>query len=301
MEKKRKPYGIVPAIITPITAEGMVDINLLERQTEYLVNAGADGLFVCGGTGEGAYLKTEEKEIVYRTIREIVGEKVFLCMALLQSNTRAVLEEMDCMNKYRPDFIVVTPPYYHSASQSDIYEHYRILSEHTCIPILVYNIPSTTHNYIEPTTVRRLSELDNIAGIKDSSGNFMDFTRGLFERHNEQFAWFQGEDYLCGASLLAGGDGIVSGLSNVRVEPYIEMYRAYRRNDSEKVKECQNQINTLYKLIHLYGNGNAAIKAATEIYGRGSRWMQQKSMSLTDEQMKSVKKILHEYEKQVSN
>lgn len=97
--------------------------------------------------------------------------------------------------------------------------------------------------------------------------------------------------------FLAGADGVVSGLSNVRIEPYVEMYEAFLNNDARKIKECQVKINKLYKLIHLYGNGNASIKAATELYGRGSRWMQQSSMSLDDTQMAEIKKILDEYER----
>ena len=125
----------------------------------------------------------------------------------------------------------------------------------------------------------------------------MNYTRGLFENQNKEFAWIQGEDYLCGANFLAGEDGVVSGLSNVRIEPYVEMYEAFLNNDARKIKECQVKINKLYKLIHLYGNGNASIKAATELYGRGSRWMQQSSMSLDDTQMAEIKKILDEYER----
>ena len=146
-------------------------------------------------------------------------------------------------------------------------------------------------------TINKLIAVKNIAGVKDSSGNFMNYTRGLFENQNKEFAWIQGEDYLCGANFLAGADGVVSGLSNVRIEPYVEMYEAFLNNDARKIKECQVKINKLYKLIHLYGNGNASIKAATELYGRGSRWMQQSSMSLDDTQMAEIKKILDEYER----
>lgn len=296
-ECDKKLHGIIPAIITPITCDGMLDLSLLEKQTRYLLDSGVQGLFICGGTGEGAYLKTEEKRQVLNTIKNIAGESVFLCAALINSNTRAVIDEIKEIEEFGPDYVVATAPYYHSASQDDIYEHYKMIAEKSQTPVIVYNIPSTTHNYIEVETIKKISEMENIAGVKDSSGNFMNFTRGVFERKDKKFAWIQGEDYLCGATFLAGGDGVVSGLSNIRVEPYIEMYQAFQKGDTEKIKECQVQINKLYRLIHKFGNGNAAIKAATEIYGRGSRWMQQRSMSLSDEQMAEAEKILDEYEK----
>lgn len=289
--------GIIPAIVTPIAQDGRPDLKLLEKQAGYLIDAGVQGLFVCGGTGEGAYLRTEEKREVLQAVKEIAGNRIFICAALINSNTRAVLDEADAIADLAPDYIVATAPYYHSASQKDIYEHYKIIAGYTASPVIVYNIPSTTHNYIEPETVKMLSEIENIAGVKDSSGNFMNFTRGLFENPDRGFAWIQGEDYLCGATFLAGGDGVVSGLSNVRVEPYVEMYQAYCSGDDKKIMECQVRINKLYKLIHKFGNGNAAIKAATELYGRGSRRMQIRSMSLDDEQMKEAAKIIDGFEK----
>lgn len=298
MKEKNKLHGVIPAIITPITEEGGLDICLLEKQTDYLVQAGVHGLFVCGGTGEGAYLKTEEKKEVFRTIRNVAGNKIFLCMAAIQSNTRAVLEEMDALKECDADYFVATAPYYHAASQRDIYEHYKAIASAAAAPLIIYNIPSTTHNPIALETVCAISELPNIAGIKDSSGNFMQFSRGLFGYKKEGFSWIQGEDYLCGPTLLAGGDGMVSGLSNAKVEPYVEMYRAYENGDMEAVKKCQAKINKLYEIIHYCGNGNAAIKAVTELENRGSRWMQERSMSLSDEQMQEIADIIDEYEKQ---
>lgn len=293
---KKRLQGIIPAIITPISENGKLDLKLLEKQEEYLIQSGIQGLFVCGGTGEGAYLKTEEKKKIFQTVKEQANGRVFMCAALINSNTRAVLEEMQTISSIEPDYIVITAPYYYSMLQKDILAHYRKIAAEAPAPVIIYNIPSTTHNYIEVETVQMLSEIKNIVGIKDSSGNFMNFTRGLFENQNKEFSWIQGEDYLCGANFLAGADGVVSGLSNVRVEPYVEMYQAALKGDKSKIQECQTRINYLYKLIHLFGNGNAAIKAATEIYGRGSRWMQIPSMTLDNEQIKMIHKILDEYE-----
>lgn len=291
----KKLRGIIPAIVTPISEDGKLDLDLLERQGDYLIHGGAQGLFVCGGTGEGAYLKKEEKKVIFRVTKELVGKNAFICAAVINSNTRAVLEEMQEIASTEPDYIVATAPYYHAVSQRDIIEHYRIIAKYAPAPVIIYNIPSTTHNYIKLETIQELSSFENIAGVKDSSGDFVNFTRGMFGNMNKGFSWIQGEDYLCAATFLTGGDGVVSGLSNVRIEPYIEMYQAYLEGDNERIKKCQIKINKLYELIHLFGNGNAAIKAATELYGRGRRWMQMVSMSLDDVQMKYVQKILDEY------
>ena len=89
-----KLHGVIPAIVTPMNEDGSVNYGLLEKQADYLMNAGVNGLFVCGGTGEGAYLTTEEKRQVYKTIRATVGKRLFLCLAAINSNTPATVREM---------------------------------------------------------------------------------------------------------------------------------------------------------------------------------------------------------------
>ncbi len=291
-----KLQGVIPAIVTPMNEDGSVSYALLEKQTEYLKNAGVNGLFVCGGTGEGAYLTTDEKRNVYKTIRSVVGKNLFLCLAVINSNTPATLREMKALEDCDADFWVATAPYYHGATQKDILEHYKLVAANAIAPVIVYNIPSATHNPIELATIQELSSYANVAGVKDSSGNFVQFSKGLFGVRSRDFSWIQGEDYLCAPSLLCGANGMVSGLSNAKVEPYVAMYKAYMDGDTEKVKKCQAQINKMYQIIHSCGNGNAAIKAVTELNGRGSRWMRQHSFTLNDAQITEIARIMEEYE-----
>lgn len=299
MSTKAKLCGVIPAIVTPMDKNGDMDTTLLKKQAEYLISCGVNGLFVCGGTGEGAYLTTEEKIEALRTIKQIKQVQdgsVFTCMAAINSNTRAALAEIEQFASLNPDFFVATAPFYHAMTQKDLYAHYKAIAAAASAPIIVYNIPSTTHNYIELDTVKALSELPNVAGTKDSSGNFVNFSRGLFGERKAGFSWIQGEDYLCAPALLCSGDGMVSGLSNARAEAYVEMYKASVAGDSKKVMACQAQVNDLYRIIHAVGNGNAAIKAATEYYKRGSRYMRTASQTVTDEQYAAVAKVLSEYD-----
>ena len=149
----KKLQGIIPAIVTPIDEDGKLNLKLLEKQAGYLLDGGVQGLFACGGTGEGAYLKTEEKRLVFHTLKQMLPEDKFLCAALINSNTRAVADEIAALGDLEADYIVATAPYYHAASQADILEHYMTIAKKSPVPLIVYNIPSTTHNYIEPETV----------------------------------------------------------------------------------------------------------------------------------------------------
>lgn len=298
MKKKHELRGVVPAIVTPMQEDGSVSYALLEKQAQYLKQAGVHGIFVCGGTGEGAYLTQEEKRNIFRCVRDVVGEELFLCLAVIESNTNATLREMDALSALEPDFLVSTTPYYHGADQHVIYEHYRQVIAHASAPVIVYNIPSATANPIALETIYAISALDNVAGIKDSSGDFVQFSRGLFGPRKEDFSWIQGEDYLAGASMLCGANGLVTGLSNARADAFVALYEASVAGDTQALRYCQEKINLLYQVVPIGGfkNGNAGIKAAGELSGRGSRYMRQAGLTLDDAQLRAVAAVLEKYD-----
>ena len=289
--------GVIPAIITPMDQQGKIDYRLLEKQAAYLSEAGVHGFFVGGTTAEGAYLSTEEKREVFNVVRRVTGGKQLLCAAYIRPSTAEVLGEMHALEATAPDYVVAVTPYYLSMRQEDILEHFRRIAAVTPVPLILYNIPGNTHNPIELETVRELAREKNIAGIKDSTGNFIGFSRGVLGENPEGFVWIQGEDYLDGPSLMIGCHGIVTGLGNARIEPYVRIYRAAQEGDWQTVRECQARINELYGIIRLCGNPIAAAKAASELAGRGSRWMRQRSQSLTDGQMKEAARILEEFDR----
>ena len=297
VKDERQLEGVIPAIITPMTEEGKIDHGLLEKQAAYLSDAGVHGFFVGGTTAEGAYLSTEEKGQLIQTVRAASRGRQFLCAAYIEPSTAAVLEQMRALEATEPDYVVAVTPYYLSMRQEDIVEHYRRIAAAAPAPLILYNIPGNTHNPIALETIVELAGEKNVAGIKDSTGNFIGFSRGVLGKNPPGFVWIQGEDYLDGASLMIGCQGIVTGLGNARIEPYIRIYRAAGEGDWQTVRECQARINELYGIIRLCGNSVAAAKAASELSGRGSRWMRQKSQSLTDGQMKEAARILEEFDR----
>ena len=288
--------GVIPAIITPMKEEGEIDFTLLEKQAGYLSEAGVNGFFIGGTTGEGAYLSTTEKGEAFRVVRGVIKKEQFLCAAYIQPSTSMVLEEMKALAATEPDYVVAVTPYYLTMRQYDIIEHYRAIARRAPAPVILYNIPSNTHNPIELETVLALSSEPNIIGIKDSTGNLIPFSRGMLENSPDGFAWIQGEDYLDAPALLLGADGVVTGLGNARIEPYIQMREAIQAGELGKVCECQARIDTVYEVIRLCGTPITGIKAATELSGRGSRWMRQKSLSATDEQIEKIRKVLDAFD-----
>ncbi len=289
--------GVIPAIFTPMDDKGSVDFGLLEKQASYLSEAGVNGFFIGGTTAEGAYLTTEEKGEILRVVRSVITNDQCLCAAYIQPSTRAVLEEMAALKSTEPDFIVAVTPYYLAMGQEDIKAHYRTIAKEASVPLLLYDIPGNTHNPIALETILELAEDANITGIKDSSGNFTPFSEGVLGDSPDGFLWIQGDDSLDCPSLMLGCDGVVTGLGNARIEPYVDMYRAARREEWQTVKECQARINRLRGIIKLCGNSISAAKAAAELSGRGSRWMRQKSSSLSSDLIEGLAKMLDEFDR----
>jgi len=239
---KKKLEGVIPALILPFKKNGKINFELLEKQVSYLVSSGINGLFVNGTTGEGAWLTMEEKEQVFKFVKEISKGKVFLCAACLQPTTELVMSEIKIYEKYEPDYLVAVTPYYYSVTQDIIIEHFKKIANFSSVPLILYNIPQCTHNKIELNTVLELAKEENIAGVKDSSGDFISFTRGMYVPVPESFSWIQGEDYLDGSALNCGANGMVTGLGNVFIEPYIRMYQAAKKGNYQKVNEMQKKL-----------------------------------------------------------
>lgn len=290
---KARPHGVIPAVITTMKDDGSLDEKSLAGQAAYLSESGVDGFFVGGTTAEGSHLSTAEIRRSYEIIREAAQGRQFLCLASLRPSTAMVVEEVQALRDLKPDYLVVIAPFYLAATQEDIRHHFREVLEIAPAPVIVYNIPGTTHNLIELDTVLELAADPRVVGTKDSSGDFVPFSRGVMNYQDEGFSWIQGEDYLHGPSLMIGAHGVVSGLGNIRIDYHVEMVKAARTADWERVLEMQRRIDALYAVIRVCGGRTiAAIKAGVSLLGRCGPKMRMASMSPTAEDLKNVESEL---------
>jgi 4-hydroxy-tetrahydrodipicolinate synthase len=294
-EYRWKLEGVIPAPLVPFTEKGVIDLGLLEKQLDYLVTAGADGLFINGTTGEGAYLTTGEKVEVLKTARRVVAGRAFLAAACIQPSTHQVLEELEAVIRLEPDFIVAVAPYYYAVPQDGVRAHFRAIARRSPVPLILYNIPQCTHNPIALDTVLELAREENIAGIKDSSGDFVGFCRGLAAEVPRGFSWIMGEDYLDGPAMLSGAHGIVTGLSNVWAEYHVGLVRAAQKGDREAVWKNHRLIHQLYG-IHRVTGGKVipVLKAGAAFFGRSTRWMRMASLTISEDDGARVRGVLEE-------
>jgi 4-hydroxy-tetrahydrodipicolinate synthase len=294
-EKKaeRTLKGIIPAVITPMRKDGTIHEALLKKQVTYLSRAGVHGFLVNGTTGEGPFLSRDEKRRTFVVTRRASKRKQFLCLTCIQPSTELTLDEILAFESLQPDFVVVTTPFYFTVSQKEIVHHFEKIAEQSPIPVIAYNIPQCTHNKIDYETMLEICSMEKVVGLKDSSGDFVTFSRVVRKRGERGFAWIQGEDSLDAESLILGTSGVVTGLGNIWIEPYVQMYRAAEEGDFRGVQELQKKINRLYKVLQVAGNKTIpAIKAATFLLGRGEKWLKPPLLPLNDDELSRVKKVL---------
>ena len=288
-----KIKGVIPACITPMHESGDIDYDSLEKQIAYLTRQDIRGLFLNGTTGEGAYLSRSEKAQILRMARSVMKKDQLLFAACINPSTSEVIKELRSLEKTRPDFFVSVAPYYLNASQDVVRQHFREIAGASPAPMIIYNIPQNTNNGMDFVTLLDLIETDNIAGIKDSSGDFCTFSRGVLSTAEELFAWIQGEDFLDAASYMIGVKAVVTGLGNICLKPYIDMYSGADQGSGREVLEEQRKINALYKIIECSpGNGIAAIKAACSLLKRSKPWTRVPALRVSSAELDEIKTVL---------
>lgn len=288
-------HGVIPALILCNDTEGNISEENLERQLRYLLDGGIHGIFLNGTTGEGAVLTTEEKVRILRHARGLIADRIPIYAVCQRPSTTAVVEEIKAMAQEGASCVAAVTPYYYTGGQDLLMAHFTRIADESPLPLMLYNIPQNTHFPIAPETVVALSRHPNIVGIKDSSGNFAAFHRMFISTDASGFTCVQGNDPLDAASFAVGVRGIVTGLGNVRVEPYVEMYRAAVDGDRAKLAVFQKRIYEMARIAEVVGGKTIpAIKAAVELLGRARRAMKIEGLTLSESEVGAVKKVLEE-------
>ncbi len=205
--------GCGTAMVTPFRKDGSLDEATLRKLVRRQIEQGIDFLVPCGTTGESPTLTREEHlRVVEITIEEAAGEIPVLAGAG-GYNTHEVIEIARACEKLGADGILSVTPYYNKATQEGLYQHYKAIAQAIRIPIILYSVQGRTGVNIEPATVVRLSEVDNIIGIKEASGNITQIAE-IVHRVPEKFVVLSGDDAMTIPVIALGGRGVISVVSN---------------------------------------------------------------------------------------
>jgi 4-hydroxy-tetrahydrodipicolinate synthase len=223
--------GCGTALVTPFSQDGAVDENTLRNLVAWQVESGIDFLVPCGTTGETPTLTHDEwLRVIDITIEVVAGRVPIVAGATSNSTQEAVAKAKEVAARPGVNAVLTASPYYNKPTQEGQYRHFRAIAEAVDKPIILYNVPGRTSANIEPATLARLSEVPNIAGVKEASGNMSQIAEVL-NVVPESFLVLSGDDAITLPVIALGGVGIISVASNEIPREMAEMTRAALNND----------------------------------------------------------------------
>lgn len=292
--KKVEMKGIITPIVTPMNDDESINTAALREQVNRQIENGIHGLFCFGTNGEGYILDENEKKLVLETVISETNGRVPVYAGTGCVSTRDTIRQSKMAMAAGADILSIITPSFAAASQTELYEHYRTVAEAVDMPIVLYNIPARTGNALAPETVRRLSEIPNVIGVKDSSGNFTNILSYIAKTEsNPSFRVLSGNDQLILWTLKAGGSGAIAGCANVYPHVMASIYDSYQKGDWDEAKKYQDSIAS-FRDCFKYGNPNTVVKTAVALLGYPVGKCRAPFNWLPEEGVEALKKVLKE-------
>lgn len=245
--------GSIPALVTPMNDNGMLDIPRLRALVDWHVNEGTSALVVMGSTGESPTLDMDEH---CTTIREVVTYAAGRLPVIAGTGANSTSEALD-LTRYAKSVgasaALSVTPYYNKPTQEGLFQHYRKLAENVDIPLIVYNVPGRTGVDLANDTIQRLAEVPGIVGLKDATG---DVARGARLIHTlpETFSVYSGDDETAAALILLGAKGNISVTANVVPRLMRELCDAAMNGDVAMVRLISRKIYLLNQAMFVQSN-----------------------------------------------
>jgi 4-hydroxy-tetrahydrodipicolinate synthase len=259
-------YGIIPAMATPFTPDGELNEGALRQLTRHLIQGGVHGLFATGSQGEFWALTPQEKQRIWEIVLEEAHGQTLVYAGTGAVTTREVIDLNRRAEVAGVDAVSVITPFFVRPTESELEAHYRAIAEATSLPILLYNNPGRTGGVnLSPELTARLAEVDNIVGIKDSSGD-LTLTMEYIRRTASDFAVLSGRDTLILAGLLHGTKGAIAATANVVPALVVEIYEAFQIGEIERARGAQERLAPLRVAFGL-GSFPVVVKVALELIG----------------------------------
>ena len=247
------PFGrILPAMVTPMKADGSVDFEAAQKLAKQLVADGADGLVVNGTTGESPTTHMEEKVELVQAVKEVVDVPVISGAG--SNDTAHTVRMVEQTQEAGADAVLVVAPYYSRPSQEGVFCHYKAVNDSADKPIIVYDVPGRTG----------LAELDHVKAVKDATG---DIAGAVRKRMETGLTWYSGDDGLFLPFLSVGAVGIISVIAHAASGPMRDLAAAFDRGDIHEAQRIAVQLAPLVEAMN--GNGFQAVMAKASLKVRG--------------------------------
>lgn len=265
MAKKFVPTGVMPALVTPFTKDGDILEEGFGQVIDYTIGKGATGVVPAGTTGEFSYLRTEERKKLLKLAVELVDGRVPIVAGTGQHSTRATVELTRYAADIGCDAALVISPYYLRPTDKGYYEHFSSVARKADLPVIPYNIPQCTLGVLNSNVLEDLAELDNIVGVKDSSGN-IGHTVELIQKLKGKIPVLIGHDECFLSAIAAGASAAILASANVIPHIWLKILEKVKTGDFEGASELQQSAQTFARIVTRNG-GAPAVKAALKMMG----------------------------------
>ena len=282
------PFGrLLTAMVTPMTRDGAVDYDAVQRLATHLVDRGNDGLVISGTTGESPTTTDEEKERLLRAVVEAVGERAHVVAGVGTNDTAHTVELARQAEKVGVTGLLVVTPYYSKPPQAGLIEHFTRVADATGVPSMLYDIPARSGVPIATDTLLRLAEHDRIAAVKDAKGDLYETSKVLAQT---DLAYYSGEDAINLPMFALGAVGAVSVVAHACAAEYAAMIRAVDDGDLDEARRINAAVLPAVRGIMTRTQGAIMAKAALELLGIiPTRTTRPPLVDATDEQMQLLR------------
>lgn len=284
--------GVFPAATTQFAEDRSIDLDATRRVVDNLVRDGVHGIIAMGTVGENNSLRAEEKREVLAAIVEVVARRVPVITGVSELTTELAADYAEAAEQIGADGLMLLPAMVYVPSEAELEEHVRRVAAATRLPIMLYNNPPAYRVSISLETLQRLSDVHNLAAIKESAPDPRRIT-DIINACGERYTVFAGLDDVALEELLLGAEGWVSGLTNAFPQESIALWDAFEAGDLVRAREIYRWF---MPLLHLDAEHDLvqSIKLAEAVMGRGSERVRMPRMELTGERRAAVIRMVEE-------
>jgi 4-hydroxy-tetrahydrodipicolinate synthase len=248
-------------MVTPFDANGAVDYAQAKRLALALLDSGSDGVVLAGTTGESPTLSHEEKMGLFSEVKDAVGSRGAVVAGTGTYDTAESVELSREVERRGVDAVLLTCPYYSRPSQEGLYRHFETIARAVSLPCVIYNIPSRTGVNMSAETQIRLSQIDNMLGVKEASGDLAQIAQ-IVEEGRKGFRVWSGDDQMTLPILAIGGYGIISVVSHLAGTQMRQMMQSYLSGNVDEAARIHRRLLPLMTVLMTAAGNPAGVKHA---------------------------------------
>lgn len=288
----KKPIftGSGTAIVTPFTKDG-IDFNKLEELLEFQIKEGTDAIVICGTTGEASTMPDEEHKAAIKFAVDKVNKRVPVIAGTGSNDTRHATELSKYAEEAGSDAILSVTPYYNKTNQRGLYEHFKAIANSIKLPVILYNVPSRTNLNINPETLKQLSEIENIAAVKECN---LAQVGDIINLCGDNLTVYSGNDDQVLPLMALGGKGVISVMANIIPKDTHDMVVKFLSGNVEDSRKLQLGTLDLIKALFI-DVSPIPVKAAMNLMGMNVGSCRMPLVDLSEKHLEVLRKAMQNY------